>query len=129
MAEIIVLKNNVVMSKIFSVDADAVLLSDVAEVGDVYDPKTGEFSKPLPPAPPEPSADDLLAMELTAKRNEDIRVEAERQRNIVISTALARKAKIQAGIDELTAKADPSAADEALLETLRNGLEDVNAKL
>ncbi len=129
MPNIVTIKDGKVNGIIFSVDADGAVLSDVAEVGDVYDPKTGTFSKPVPPTPPEPTAEELAAKAAEQKRQEDIAAEADRQRQAAAATLLARKAKIQAGIDELAAQKSASAADDALLETLKNGLDDVNAKL
>ena len=46
MPNIIALKDNIVVSKVFGIDADAIALSDTAEVGDIYDPETGKFYKP-----------------------------------------------------------------------------------
>lgn len=58
MPEVILLKNNIVVTKIYNVDADAAVLSDVAEVGDVYDPINNTFSKLVLPARPEPKEEE-----------------------------------------------------------------------
>lgn len=53
MPDINLLKNNIVVTKVFNVDCDTVVISDEAKVGDIYDPETGTFASPAPPPPPE----------------------------------------------------------------------------
>lgn len=53
MPNVIAIKDGVVVQKIFSIDADHVVLSDLANIGDNYNPDTGVFSPPSPPPPAE----------------------------------------------------------------------------
>ena len=54
MPDINLLKNNIVITKVFNVDCDSVIISDVAKVGNIYDPITDTFKQPAPPAQPTP---------------------------------------------------------------------------
>lgn len=47
MPNIVTIKNNEVVSVIFSIDADIAVLDNAAQVGDIYDPDTGTFSTPV----------------------------------------------------------------------------------
>lgn len=56
MPDINLLKNNIVITKVFNVDCDSVIISDVARVGDIYDPITDTFKQPAHQVQPEQPA-------------------------------------------------------------------------
>lgn len=60
MPDINLLKDNIVVTKVFNIDCDTVVISDAAKVGDIYDPETGTFTSPAPPPPPEPPLEELV---------------------------------------------------------------------
>jgi hypothetical protein len=60
MPNVVLMKNNIVTTIVFSVDADVAALSDTAKIGDVYDPVAQTFTTPVPPpAPPSQPLNEL----------------------------------------------------------------------
>ena len=54
MPNVVLIKNNIVTSVVFKIDADIAVLSDHANCGDLYDPVSGIFTTPAPFVPPAP---------------------------------------------------------------------------
>lgn len=94
--------------------------SEIAQIGDKYDSKTGEFIRD-----PLIVAAEKAAAEKAAAENEASKVRTEEQK-----AALAiKRDKIQKAIDSINSKGELSVEEEGNLAALENSLENIIKKI